>query len=451
MDIEKIAVVLHRAVLQKLQNEGKVPPTLNQDQIQASYDRTYDILQEAIVGRNIHTDKIAIQRDATLRCISDLPKAIGEVSRTMTLAAEEDTSESDIQNLIQKEMRERGLQDESMGVVPENTYTTQPEPVSEPANAPTPAPTLARAIASTPEPITVSPPPLPRYSHLPGDHVGSVNIVKGVPFTTIISSPEMGSNGLRWETTIGSDKALVGINRVRIPYDIVMDHPYLLLIVKTDTQTYTHVLEHHKEDWYNVINGKRCLAGIRGKITFTITDPDEQVISTMVSMKTAKTHYYNRFAKALIDDSTGIARSISPPPDSQAGEENGDGSVPTIVDLPPSIITPIDIVAPSGVGEGEQEQKTEEDVHSEAETVVHEPEGTVSNIVAEVTGLATIHEETIESKTDSTDTNTHTLVPPMRVPKPAELSIPMPLKDFDGVILFKEHAISIFMSATYQE
>ena len=325
MDIDRIAIVLHSAVLKKLQNEFRIPETLTQEQIQAAYDRVYDILQQAIVGRDIKLDKIEIQKEATLRSIQEIPIAIRDATKELkqTLEPPKDTSEdnpSDIQNLVELELQKRGMQDQTIGAIPPPTPT--PTPIgSEQFNIiDTPALTENNTYASSITPdesgsgsdtikqtgmasstqtstrLPLAQPPLAQPPHDSFE-----------PVSTLISSPNKGSDGLRWE--FESNSPVLGITHVYLPHLFVKHHPYLLIHIVNDGMSMTHPLIHSSDNWYKVPNGKNLLGRLSGSFRLSITDPDGEVIRTRYTLKEAQNNH-TFYTKAVIDPKTGIAHTF---------------------------------------------------------------------------------------------------------------------------------------------
>jgi hypothetical protein len=325
MDIERIAIVLHKAVLTKLHNEARIPETLTQDQAQASYDRVYDILQEAMTGRDLKIHKMDIQKEATLRSIQEIPLAIRDASTKPVEpqqssgkpAQEEPASEQDIKDLVEQELKRRGMQDQEIGAVPPtpslDTNTTQdktlqptltntqflvPTPPNEPPPDSPPAPVYQRQ-----ETPSTSPTPTHSRSYT------HTQAQQPTTLTTLLSSPTKGIDSLRWE--FNTSKSLQGISRVHLPYHFLGNHPFLLLKIVNDNITITHPLIHTRHNWYDVPHGKKSMANLTGKLQITITDPNGDVISTKMSLRDAKTFK----VEGYINPDTGVAlpRDYTPP------------------------------------------------------------------------------------------------------------------------------------------
>lgn len=323
MDIDRIAVVLHSAVLKKLQNELLIPETLTQEQVQVAYDRVYDILQQAIVGRDIKINKIDIQKEATLRSIQEIPIAIRDATKDLkkTLESPKDTSQdnpADIQNLVEQELQKRGMQDQSIGAAP-------PDPL------PTPAPTGSDQVANTqPTPSTnddtyitnsftpdgsgsgneIHPQSVPTFvrqqtpqtpqSHTPPN-------ISFEPTSTLISFPNNGSDGVRWG--FDSKSPVLGITYVHLPHLFVKDYPYLIINVVNDGITMSHPLIHTSGNWYQVPKGNKCLGGLTGSFRVSITDPNGEVLRTKYTLKEAQENH-TFYTKAVIDPRTDIAHTF---------------------------------------------------------------------------------------------------------------------------------------------
>jgi hypothetical protein len=335
MDIDRIAVVLHTAVLTKLQNEARIPETLTQEQAQASYDRVYDIIQDTINGRDIHTNKIEIQKEATLRSIQEIPLAIRDASKPLTPIKE---TPDDIQNLVEQELQKRGMQDQSIGATP-------PPPPSNPTNTITPTPTPTNTTIGSEQQTTPMTEPVPQ-EYTPNDSQGAsasasntqpppmirqytprppstspppLEPVTG-PVSTLITSPEKGTDGLRWEFTTESN--VLGITQVHIPHMFVNQYPYLLItITNNDTiTTMTHPLIHKIGNWYDIPNGEKCMGNLSGSFRITITDPDGDIIPTRFTLKEAQENH-TLYTKAVIHPDSGIAYSFE---DTQTNKKEPD-------------------------------------------------------------------------------------------------------------------------------
>ena len=323
MDIDRIAVVLHSAVLKKLQNELLIPETLTQEQVQVAYDRVYDILQQAIVGRDIKINKIDIQKEATLRSIQEIPIAIRDATKDLkkTLEPPKDTSQdnpADIQNLVEQELQKRGMQDQSIGAAP-------PDPL------PTPAPTGSDQVVNTqPTPSTnddtyitnsftpdgsgsgneihpqsVTPFVLQQTPQTPQSHTPPN--VSFEPTSTLISFPNNGSDGVRWG--FDSKSPVLGITYVHLPHLFVKDYPYLIINVVNDGITMSHPLIHTSGNWYQVPKGNKCLGGLIGSFRVSITDPNGEVLRTKYTLKEAQENH-TFYTKAVIDPRTDIAHTF---------------------------------------------------------------------------------------------------------------------------------------------
>jgi hypothetical protein len=313
MDIDRIAIVLHKAVITKLQYEARLPEELTQEQLQAAYDRVYDILQDTIKGRDLRIHKMDIQKEATLRAIQEIPISIRDASiktaeSTGKTPQEETPTEEDIQNLVELELKKRGMQDQELGAVPSLTpaeYTTTNTQDDYPTQV-----TNTRIIIPTPP--TYPPPaePSPPVQPITQPIVHSTPLVQSTPtithtvqqtHTTVVSEPTKGSDSLRWE--FNTNNTLRGVSRVRIPHDFVKQYPFLLFQIANDDITITHPLIHVHNDWYEIPYGHKCLMNLSGRFHITITDPDGSVLSTRLPLKEAKSYNVHGF----IHPNTGIA------------------------------------------------------------------------------------------------------------------------------------------------
>lgn len=339
MDIDRIAIVLHSAVLKKLQNELRIPETLTQEQVQAAYDRVYDILQQSMVGRDIKANKIDIQKEATLRSIQEIPIAIRDATKELkqTLEPPQDTSQdnpADIQNLVEQELQRRGMQDQSIGATP-------------PEQLPTPAPTGSDQFTST-QPTSFTDNDTYITSSFTPDGSGSDNdnvsenanhkqnittthLIRQQtprppdippphnsfePTSTLISSPNNGSDGLRWEFETKSP--VLGITHVHLPYLFVKKYPYLIINIENDGITMSHPLIHTTDNWYRIPDGKKCLGRLSGTFRVSITDPDNEIIRTKYTLKEVQNNH-TFYTKAVIDPRTDIAYTFD---DIEAQETN---------------------------------------------------------------------------------------------------------------------------------
>lgn len=309
MDIDRIAIVLHSAVLKKLQNEFRIPETLTQEQVQAAYDRVYDILQQSIMGRDIKSNKIDIQKEATLRSIQEIPIAIREATKTFKQSPEppQDTP-ADIQNLVEQELQKRGMQDQNLGATPptptgrEQFNEIQLSPPTQndtlTTNSFTPDRTGSGGYDNVNPPPFVQETPRPLTASLPPDSFE--------PVSTFISSPDKGTDGLRWE--FESKSPILGITYVRLPHLFVSRLPYLLIHITNDGTIMKHPLIHTTENWYKVPNGKNCLGRLTGSFRVSITDPDGEVIRTKYTLREAQNNH-TFYTKAVIDPKTDIAHT----------------------------------------------------------------------------------------------------------------------------------------------
>jgi hypothetical protein len=125
--LTKIINVIHRSVLEKLTEQGAVPLPLNPDQLRVSVECVSDALKNAMRGRDIVIDKIAIQREATIRSFTEMPQAIYKISQGQTLPTESSNSKSiesqkegflPIDDLVAQELQKRTEQDNRLGVNP---------------------------------------------------------------------------------------------------------------------------------------------------------------------------------------------------------------------------------------------------------------------------------------------------------------------------------------------
>lgn len=320
MDINRIAIVLHKAVLNKLKNDGIIPSELNEDQAQASYDCVYDILQESMYGKDMKTDKLLIQKEATLRSIQQVPKAIQEVSVNLAPVSD-DITEENIQDLVKMELERRGMQDQIIGATP-------PPPIQD-ETSPTPTPTPTNPSSVTPDtiptasdyidtesftPITpippASPPPLPSFdttktqSSSSRPYFTKPQDMTPPQITTVISSPENGSDGIGWE--FNTKHELTGITMVRLPHLLAEDYPFLLLKITTEDKSLMYPIIHSSDDWFDIPNGNSCLGAISGKIKIIITTPSGEIIPTRYSRKEASLRF-SGIVHSIIDPDTGIA------------------------------------------------------------------------------------------------------------------------------------------------
>lgn len=316
MDLDRIAIVLHQAVIQKLQQEAQIPETLNPEQVQASYDCTYDILQESVKGRDVRIHKVDIQKEATLRSINEIPQAIRNVSISKKMPPPEDTSQDNpqaIQDLVKLELERRGIQDQDIGTTP-----LTPVPPSSP---PPPLDTQSTSFTDIPSFPPTQPasflytpsPPIPTPTQ-------STSFTNTHPrlITTLVSSPGKGTDGLRWEHTTPAQ--LCGVSRVRIPYMFVSKYPYLLLQISNSMHTITHPLIHTTGDWFEVPKGANCLNGMTGPFKITITSPDRDIISTRFPLKEA-VESHSLYTIGCVDPTTGV--SVTDYVDNR-GETKGD-------------------------------------------------------------------------------------------------------------------------------
>jgi hypothetical protein len=314
MDTDRIAIVLHKAVIQKLQKEGQVPETLTQEQAQASYDKVYDILQESI------------QKEATLRSIQEIPLAIRNASNTLNTqessgksTSEEPPSEEDIQNLVQAELQRRGIQDEQIGAKPPSSPEDQ-----EPTSQSQLEPETRNVRFLVPTPPNDPPPPLLRQNtptNMSEPPIIHTHTPTSTVLNTLTSSPEKGTDGLRWN--FEANTPLLGISRVRIPHMYVHQHPYLLLKLTNDEYSITHPLIHTFDNWYEIPQGKKCLSNIQGDFQITITDPNHQVIPTRVPLKDAR-NTHTLYTQGFINPETGVALPMDPVEQEQDHDQDQD-------------------------------------------------------------------------------------------------------------------------------
>ena len=142
----------------------------------------------------------------------------------------------------------------------------------------------------TPQPPSV-PPPVPTPSHR--------------LLTTIVSQPPKGVDGLRW--SVDSSKIYVGVSRVYVSPKLVGESPFLLLNIQSDSGSISHPLvPTNSSGWFKVPYGETCLSGINGNIKISITDPNNELITTRYPMWRAKEDY-KEISKGLVDPESGIA------------------------------------------------------------------------------------------------------------------------------------------------